>query len=140
LQTLSDASVYLDPHLIRQATERYVERGNAFGLVSHQGFRSLRISPPLAVPLGPLSRLAQVEEPGMRSGEAGGRGGLGVMSEPVRLSGSSPSARTASPANAKLLQKGHDTEVPVSMLRALEASLRAFETHRQLILDRKKRR
>jgi hypothetical protein len=29
--------------------------------------------------------------------------------------------------------------VPVSMLRALEASLRAFETHRQLILDRKKK-
>jgi hypothetical protein len=41
---------------------------------------------------------------------------------------------------ANAFQKGHDTEVPVSMLRALEASLRAFETHRQLILDRKKRR
>ncbi len=39
---------------------------------------------------------------------------------------------------ANAFQKGHDTEVPVSMLRALEASLRAFETHRQLILDRKK--
>ncbi len=41
---------------------------------------------------------------------------------------------------ANAFQKGHDTEVPVSMLRALETSLRAFETHRQLILDRKKRR
>jgi hypothetical protein len=28
----SDASVYLDRHLIRQATERYVERCNALGL------------------------------------------------------------------------------------------------------------
>jgi hypothetical protein len=37
----SDASVYLDPHLIWQATERYVKRCNAFGLVSHPGFRSL---------------------------------------------------------------------------------------------------
>ena len=40
---------------------------------------------------------------------------------------------------ANAFQKGHDTEVPVSMLRALETSLRAFETHRQLILDRKKK-
>jgi hypothetical protein len=30
-------------------------------------------------------------------------------------------------------QKGHDSEVPVSMLRAFEVSLRAFERHRQLI-------
>src|SRR5262249_35484138 len=70
----------------------------------HRGWRAIVEAQGLAVPLGPLSRLAQVEEPGMRSGEAGGRGGLGVMSESVRLSGSSPSARTASPANAKLLQ------------------------------------
>jgi hypothetical protein len=40
---------------------------------------------------------------------------------------------------ADAFRKGHDTEVLVSMLRALEASLRAFETHRQLILDREKR-
>jgi rubrerythrin len=40
---------------------------------------------------------------------------------------------------ANAFQKGHETEVPVSMLRALEASLRAFETHRQLILDRQKK-
>jgi hypothetical protein len=39
---------------------------------------------------------------------------------------------------ASAFQKGLATEVPVSMLRALEASLRAFETHRQLILDRQK--
>ena len=37
---------------------------------------------------------------------------------------------------ANAFQKGHGTEVPVSLLRALEAALRAFETHRQLILDR----
>jgi hypothetical protein len=28
-----DARVYLDPHLIWQATESYVERGDAFGLI-----------------------------------------------------------------------------------------------------------
>ena len=39
---------------------------------------------------------------------------------------------------ASAFQKGHATEVPVSMLRAFEASLRAFETHRHLILDRQK--
>jgi hypothetical protein len=30
----SDASVYLDPHLIRQATKRYLERCNAFELIA----------------------------------------------------------------------------------------------------------
>jgi len=39
---------------------------------------------------------------------------------------------------ASAFQKGHATEVPVSMLRALEASLRAFEGHRLLIVDRQK--
>ena len=39
---------------------------------------------------------------------------------------------------ANAFQKGHDTEVAVSMLRALEAGLRAFETHRQFVLDRTK--
>jgi hypothetical protein len=31
-----DAWVHLDPHLIWQATESYVERGDAFGLVAHE--------------------------------------------------------------------------------------------------------
>jgi hypothetical protein len=35
-------------------------------------------------------------------------------------------------------QKGHDTDIAISMLRALEASLSAFEKHRQFILDRQK--
>jgi hypothetical protein len=39
---------------------------------------------------------------------------------------------------ASAFQKGHATDVPVSMLRALEASLRAFEGHRLLIVDRQK--
>jgi hypothetical protein len=39
---------------------------------------------------------------------------------------------------ASAFQKGYATEVPVSMLRALEASLRAFEGHRLLIVDRQK--
>jgi len=37
---------------------------------------------------------------------------------------------------ASAFQKGHATDVPVSMLRALEASLR--EGHRLLIVDRQK--
>ena len=41
---------------------------------------------------------------------------------------------------AGAFQKGHATEVPVSMLRVLEASLSAFEGHRLLIVDRQKRR
>lgn len=39
---------------------------------------------------------------------------------------------------ASAFQKGHATEVPVSMLRALEASLSVFEGHRLLIVDRQK--
>ena len=39
---------------------------------------------------------------------------------------------------ARAFQKGHATDVPVSMLRALEASLRAFEGHRLLIVNRQK--
>jgi hypothetical protein len=36
-------------------------------------------------------------------------------------------------------QEGRDAEIPISMLRAFEASLRAFERHRQLIVDRQKK-
>ena len=39
---------------------------------------------------------------------------------------------------ASAFRKGHATEVPVSMLRALEAMLLAFEVHRLLIVDRQK--
>jgi exonuclease VII small subunit len=38
---------------------------------------------------------------------------------------------------ANAFQKGHDTDVAVSLLRALEASLQAFEKHRQVIRARK---
>jgi hypothetical protein len=34
------------------------------------------------------------------------------------------------------IQLGHDLEIATDMLRALEGSLRAFEAHRRLILDR----
>jgi hypothetical protein len=37
------------------------------------------------------------------------------------------------------ISKGHSPKVAESMLHALEVSLRAFETHRRLILDRLKR-
>jgi hypothetical protein len=33
----SDVWVRLDPHFTRQATKSYVERGDAFGLISHEG-------------------------------------------------------------------------------------------------------
>jgi len=36
------------------------------------------------------------------------------------------------------IQKGHSTDVAESMLHALEVRLRAFERHRELILDRLK--
>ena len=39
---------------------------------------------------------------------------------------------------ASAFQKGHATEVPVSMLRVMEASLGAFEGHRLLIVNRQK--
>ena len=39
-----DAGLHFDTHLSGQATESYVERGNAFGLVSHEG--SLKITGP----------------------------------------------------------------------------------------------
>jgi hypothetical protein len=39
---------------------------------------------------------------------------------------------------ASAFQKGHATDVPVSMLRALETGLRAFERHRLLIVDHQK--
>ena len=33
---------------------------------------------------------------------------------------------------------GHSTDIPVSMLRALEENMRSFERHRHLILDQLK--
>jgi hypothetical protein len=38
----SDTSVHLDSHLIWQATESYVERGSAFGFISHKGSLTAR--------------------------------------------------------------------------------------------------
>jgi hypothetical protein len=94
-----------------------------------------------------LAGLAQVAEPSLSGGEAGGGRGLGVMSEPEHLSQAERliaecKNRIARQREviANAFQKGHDTEVPVSMLRALEASLRAFETHRQLILEKQAKR
>jgi hypothetical protein len=40
---------------------------------------------------------------------------------------------------ANAFQTGHDTEVAVSLLRAFEASLQAFEKHRQLVQKRAER-
>jgi hypothetical protein len=40
---------------------------------------------------------------------------------------------------ADAFQTGHNTEVAVSMLRAFETSLQAFERHRQLVRARETR-
>lgn len=48
------------------------------------------------------------------------------------------SHRTLSEVVANGFQKGHDTDIAISMLRALEASLSAFEKHRQFVLDQQK--
>jgi len=40
---------------------------------------------------------------------------------------------------ANAYQTGHDTEVAISLLRAFEASVQAFEKHRQLVRARQKR-
>ena len=37
---------------------------------------------------------------------------------------------------ASAFQEGRDTEIAISMLRALEESLSAFERHRQFVLKR----
>ena len=39
---------------------------------------------------------------------------------------------------ANAFQTGHETEVAVSLLRAFEASLQAFEKHRELVRARRK--
>lgn len=39
---------------------------------------------------------------------------------------------------ASAFQKGHETDIAISMLRALEASLSAFERHRQHVLSRQR--
>lgn len=39
---------------------------------------------------------------------------------------------------ATAYENGHPTDIPVSMLRALEENLRSFEKHRHLILDQLK--
>ena len=40
---------------------------------------------------------------------------------------------------ATAYKKGHPTDIPVSMLRALEQNLRSFEKHRHLVLDQLKK-
>jgi hypothetical protein len=90
----------------------------------------------------PLAGLAEDEEPGLHGGEAGGRGRLGAMTHREHL----PQAdrfiaecknRIARQREiiATAYENGHPTDIPVSMLRALEENLRSFEKHRHLILD-----
>src|SRR5215471_9244890 len=92
-----------------------------------------------------LAGLAQVEEPSVRSGEARGRGGLGAMTGREHLAQADRfiaecKNRIARQCEiiATAYENGHSTDIPVSMLRALEENLRSFERHRHLILDQLK--
>jgi hypothetical protein len=93
--------------------------------------------------LRPLDRLAHVQEPESACREAGGRGRMGYremamtdrdLAQAERLIAECKN-RIASQREviANAFQKGHETDVAVSLLRAFESNLQAFEKHRQLI-------
>jgi len=93
----------------------------------------------------PLVRLAEDEEPGLDGSEAGGRGGLGAMTHREHLAQADRFIAECKNRIARqreiiatAYEKGHPTDIPVSMLRALEENLRSFEKHRLLILDQLK--
>jgi hypothetical protein len=84
-------------------------------------------------------------EPGLHGGEAGGREGLGTMTHREHLAQADRfiaecKNRIAHQREiiATAYENGHHTNIPVSMLRALEENLRSFEKHRHLILDQLK--
>src|SRR5262249_10791958 len=80
------------------------------------------------------------------SGEARGRGGLGAMTGREHLAQADRFIAECKNRIARqreiiatAYENGHPTDIPVSMLRALEENLRSFEKHRQLILDQLKK-
>jgi hypothetical protein len=82
---------------------------------------------------------------GLHGSEAGGRGGLGAMRHREHLAQvdrfiAECKNRIARQREiiATAYENGHPTDIPVSMLRALEENLRSFEKHRHLILDQLK--
>src|SRR5215813_13369779 len=112
--------------------------------------RRHRIEAPwLALPLRPLARLAQNEEPGCTGSKAGRRGGLGkrAVTEPERKHLVETDRHIAEceayiakqrDLIERAIQQGRSTEVAEETLEALEASLRALERQRQRLLDRLK--
>ena len=111
--------------------------------LSLEGIVSKRKDLPLL--FQPLARLAEDEEPGLDGSEARGRGGLGTMTHREHLAQADRFIAECKKRIARQrdiiatgYETGHRTDIPVSMLRALEENLRSFEKHRLLILDQLK--
>src|SRR5262249_24760389 len=90
--------------------------------------------------------LAQIEESGLRSGEAGGGGRLGAMTHREYLAQADRLIAECKDRIARqreiiasAYENGHPTVLPVSLLRVLEENLRSFEKYRLLILDQIKK-
>jgi hypothetical protein len=94
--------------------------------------------------------LAQNEEPGGAGREAGRRGGLGKAVTELERKHLVETDRHIAECKEyiakqrelieRAIQRGRSTEVAETTLEALEASLRAFERQRRLLLDRLKER
>jgi len=86
-----------------------------------------------------------VKNPACTAVKPEGTGGLGAMTTREHLTQadrfiSECESRIARQREiiATAYKKGQPTDIPVSMLRALEQNLRSFEKHRHLILDQLK--
>jgi hypothetical protein len=93
----------------------------------------------------PLAGLAEDEEAGLHGSEAGGRGGGRAMTHREHLAQADRFIAECKNRIARqreiiatAYENGRPTDIPVSMLRALEENLRSFEKHRHLILDQLK--
>src|SRR5262245_36712357 len=83
------------------------------------------------------------EEPGMPGRAAGGGGRLGAMNHREHLAQAErfiAECQNRIARQREIITTAYEnrlpTDIPESMLRALEESLRALEKHRQLILDK----
>jgi len=91
------------------------------------------------------SAARRIQVPSLHGSEAGERGGLGAMTHREHLAQADRFIAECKNRIARqreiiatAYEKGHPTDIPVSMLRALEENLRSFEKHRLLILDQLK--
>jgi hypothetical protein len=134
---LSDARLSRRGPLCSPMPARWVLRGSC---------RSARIHP-IAAARSP--DWLKVKESGVRGDEAGGGGGLGHRALAMtkretehlaqverRIAKFKDHIARQREAIKSAIQRGHPTEEATSMLKVLEASLRALDRHRQLILDR----